>query len=179
MDDTKRLVDKYFAELIAYFENDQEMELRDLSNRAIESAALKQDKNLVDISIVSYALAKFMTKPHLFRSDQWDKFKQHILQELKKKTSLANILDAIIGDISGFDANLGNYARDVIEKARIKQASRVYALGISLKRAGELTGVSLSSLLDYVGATKIHDRPYTKTKSVVDRYKTTKRVLGE
>jgi len=179
MDDTKRLVDKYFAELIAYFENDQDMELRDLSNRAIESAALKQDKNLVDISIVSYALAKFMTKPHLFRSDQWSKFKAHILHELEGKKDFKTILDEIIEDVSSFDVNLGNYARDAIEKARIKQASRTYALGISLKRASELTGVSLSALLDYVGATKIHDRPYTKTKSVAERYRMTKKVLGE
>ena len=179
MGNVKQLVDKYFAELITYFRNDREVELRDLSNRAIESAALNQDKTLVDISLVSYALAKFMTKPHLFKSDQWSKFKAHILHELEGKKDFKIILDEIIEDVSSFDVSLGNYARDVIEKARIKQASRVYALGISLNRASELTGVSLSALLDYVGATKIHDRPYTKTKSVADRYRATKRALGE
>jgi len=179
MENVKELVDKYFARLIKGFENNQEMELREMSNQAIESAAISQDRTLVDISIVSYALAKLMTKPHLFKSEQWDEFKAHVLKELRKKKDLEEILKEIIEDVSRFDVDLGNYVSDVIEKTRIKQASRVYALGISLKRASDLTGVSLSALLDYIGATKIHDRPYTKSKSVMERYKTAKKVLGE
>jgi hypothetical protein len=179
MEDIKKLIDKYFAELIVDFENDREMELRELSNNSMESAAIRQDKRMVDISTVAYALAKLMSKPHLFKSDQWNRFKAHILQELRAKKSMGEALKRIIEDVNSFDIDLGNYVRDIIEKARIKQASRAYALGISLKQASELTGANFSSLLDYVGATKIHDRPFTKSKSIVDRYKLTKKALGE
>ena len=177
--DLRELIDRYFSELISNFREDKEIELREISNQAIESAAMNQNRVLVDISIVSYALAKLMTKPHLFHSDNWLKFKEHILRELEKKGDPDRILLAIIEDVSSFDIDLGNYARDIIEKARIKQASRAYALGISLKQASELTGVNLSALLDYIGATKIHDRPFTKSKSVIERYKAAKKALGD
>lgn len=171
-------IDEYFAKLSEHFGRNEEMELRELSNQAIEEATMSQNKTLVDISIVSYALGKLMTKPHLFRSEQWQTFKAHILEELGKKTEMGKILTEIIEDISSFDIDLGNYARDVIEKSRIKQASRAYALGISLKQASELTGVDLNELLDYIGATKIHDRPFTKSKNVAERYGAAKKALG-
>jgi len=171
-------ISSFFAELIANFENDNEMELRDLSNRAIETAVLSENKALVDLSLVSYSLAKLMSKPHLFKSEQWLKFKEHILEELRKKEDFGIILNYIIADVSSFDVNLGNYTRDVVENARIKQASRAYALGVSLRRASELTNVNLSALLDYVGSTKIHDRPFTKSKNVLERYNNAKKVLG-
>jgi hypothetical protein len=172
-------VDEYFSELIDDFDKDRDVELRDLSNRAIESAAFTEDRVLVHISIVAYSLGKLMDKPHLFKTDEWNKFKKHILEDLRRKKDLEIVLNEIITDVKGFDEGLGNYTRDVIEKARIKQASRAYALGISLKRASELTGASLSSLMDYIGATKIHDRPFTSSKSVRERYNNVKKILGE
>jgi hypothetical protein len=120
-----------------------------------------------------------MTKPHLFGSDQWKKFKAHILEDLRRKMDMEKILSEIQEDISSYDVDVGNYARDVIEKSRIKQASRAYALGISIKQASELTGADLSALLDYVGATKIHDRPFTKSKNVMERYNAAKKALGD
>jgi len=159
--------------------------LKKISNRAIEQAALTEDPDLVNISLISYALYKLVSKPHILKTEQWKRFVADIDEDFEEAIqlkgqgkSIKGILEKdIIADISEIDSALGNYARDIIEKARVKQASRIYAMGLSLDKAIYLTRADRFQLLQYIGSTVIHDRPYTKTKSVIDRYKKTKEIL--
>lgn len=159
--------------------------LKKISNRAIEQAAMTEDPDLVNISLISYALYKLVSKPHILRSDQWAKFVRDVDSDLEEAMKLRaegkpikGIMEKdIIRDISAIDSSLGNYAHDIMEKARVKQASRIYAMGLSLDKAISLTGADRFQLLQYIGSTVIHDRPYTKSKNVVDRYKKTKEIL--
>ena len=159
--------------------------LKRLSNRAIEQAALTEDADLVNISLIAYALYKLVSKPHILKSEQWKQFVEDVdgdLQEaieLKGKSKpIRELLEKdIISDIAEIDSAVGNYARDIVEKARVKQASRIYAMGLSLDKAISLTGADRFQLLQYIGSTVIHDRPYTKTQSVIDRYRKTKEIL--
>ncbi len=159
--------------------------LKKISNRAIERAALTEDPDLVNISLISYALYKLVSKPHILKTEQWEKFAEDVDGDLAEAIQLKSegkpiggILEKdIIVDISEIDSALGNYARDIIEKARVKQASRIYAMGLSLDKAISLTNADRFQLLQYIGSTVIHDRPYTKTKSVIDRYRKTKEIL--
>ena len=159
--------------------------LKRLSNQAIERAALTEDAYLVNISLIAYALSKLLSKQHILESDEWNKFVKDVDSDLEEAMAmkgggkpLEGILERdIIQDITQIDASLGNYVQDLITKSRIKQASRIYAMGLSLDKAISLTHADRFQLLTYIGSTVIHDRPYTRTKSVVDRYQTTKRIL--
>ena len=161
--------------------------LKKISNRAIEQAAMTEDADLVNISLISYALYKLVSKPHILKTEQWKKFVEDVDEDLGEAMQLKEegkpikgiLENDIIRDISEIDSALGNYARDIIGKARVKQASRIYAMGLSLDKAISLTDADRFQLLQYIGSTVIHDRPYTKTKSVIDRYKKTKEILEE
>ena len=107
-------------------------------------------------------------------------FQKQLIEHFKTITdeNIDKSLDIAIKDIQDFDKEAGNYIQDVIYKARVKQASRAYALGLSLGKAAELTGVEKSFLLSYIGVTKIHDMPFTQSKPAIERYKYLKEVLS-
>ena len=159
--------------------------LKRLSNQAIERAAMTEDRYLVNISLIAYAFSKLLSKQHILESDEWERFVEDVDSDLEEAMKmkeedkpLEGILEKdIIRDISQIDASLGNYVLDLIAKARVKQASRIYAMGLSLDKAISLTHADRFQLLSYIGSTVIHDRPFTRTKSVAERYKATKKIL--
>ena len=170
---TEERVDKWLRKLSTYLEQNNSLMLKDLSNHLIEQAVTTKDKRVVSLSLIAYGLSKLASKPHLVETKRWGQFKAHILkhlqEEIKKletKEHLAELLESIIKDVTDFDKDAGHYMFDIIQKARIKQASRVYAIGASLSKAAEVTDANERELLQYIGTTKIHDQPYTKTKKV-------------
>jgi hypothetical protein len=183
---TEERVDKWLKELSDYLEKDNVVGLKDLSNHLIEQAVTTKDKRVASLSLIAYGLSKLASKPHLVETKRWSQFKTHMLghleQEIKKpetKEHVEEILEDLIKEVTDFDKEAGNYIFDIIQKARIKQASRVYAMGASLSRAAEVTGASERDLLRYIGTTKIHDQPYTKTKKVTERYDVVKKIFEE
>ena len=116
----------------------QANQLKRISNEAIEKAVLTEDKELVDISLVSYALYKLLTKSHYQDSPEWVRLKEEVLECLEEcpPGELGRVLEEkIIQKIVKLDEAHGHYTHDLIDKARVKQASRVYAMGVSLETA--------------------------------------------
>jgi hypothetical protein len=165
------------------FEKRDVSALKDLSNKCIENAALTEDEGMVNLSLISYALSKLLSKPHFLQDPGWRKFESDISKDLEsllrngKKPRPSKVLRDVIDDISGMDASLGYYVRDVVEKARIKQASRIYAMGLSLSKAAELTKADKFMVYEYIGETKVHEGAFVSTKSILDRYKYARKVL--
>lgn len=178
------MVDDYLEQLAANLENENAFELRKLSNDLIEEAITSEDYRTVDMSLIAYALSKIMEKPHFVESKKWADFKKSLLshfreEETKERTieDVPHLLNDVLKHLSDFDRDAGNYATNVIEQARVKQASRLYALGVSLSKAADMTHVGKTELLGYVGMTRIHDRPFTQTKSLSERYKKAREIL--
>ncbi len=147
------------------------IELKDISNDAIRLAALKSSHLLSEVSLIAYSLHKLLTKVHIAESGKWDALRNEIGKDLGnalamiEKNDLKGFEKALHGVIEGIadvDSELGNYVQGTYDKARVKQASRAYSLGISLSRAAELTGADKKELLQYIGATKMHDEEAVK-----------------
>lgn len=182
--DLEKQVDAYLEVLINAFANHDSFKLRKLSNELIEKAVLEDAKQFVDLALVSYALSKLVRKQHFLENPKWDEFEKSLLYklrtEVKKPTTaqlMPEILSELMNEIKKFDEEAGNYVDDVIKQARVKQGSRIYALGFSLAKAAEFTGVSKAELAEYVGITKIHERPFTQSMALKDRYNLAKKVL--
>lgn len=183
---SEKEIDRYFEKIISSLKAEDSFSLRDMSNKLIEKAVLLEDSRFVDMSLICYSLSKLMKKPHVLGLKRWGEVKRKLIKDLseaKKKPETIKetdkILKIITADIFKFDKEAGNYLENVIDHARVKQASRAYALGLSLSKSASLTGVDKTRLLNYVGSTKIHDRHFVKTKSAKERYRTTKRIFGE
>ncbi|MEM4327213.1 MAG: hypothetical protein QXZ13_03555, partial [Candidatus Diapherotrites archaeon] len=91
-------------------------------------------------------------------------FKKHLKETIEK--------------IEEIDQNLSHYAKAMYEKAKIKQASTAYALGLSLSQAATLTGANKKELQKYIGITRIHDEePYKE--SIAERLSVLRNIIGK
>jgi hypothetical protein len=149
------------------FEKNDLVKLRQLSNNLIEEAAIKSDEILAQLSLISYSLQKLLSKPHIIEAQKWGQIRKTIIFSLKKASEhlrkknfneFKKELNGISEKVFEVDASMGNYVANIYEKAKVKQASRAYALGLSLMQSLSLTKAEEKDLLSYIGATKIHDR---------------------
>ncbi len=170
----------------AFLKNDS-FKLRQLSNDLIEEAALKSDKILAQLSLISYSLQKLLSKPHIIETEKWNKIKTRIdfslgnaTGSLRKKNfnEFKKELNNISKRVFEVDSSMGNFVANLYEKARVKQASRAYALGLSLRQSSSLTDANEKDLLEYVGITKIHDREKT-IKGINERKKMLEGIFNE
>ena len=157
---------KKLGALTEAFSAGRAQDLKRLGNNFIELAAERNDSALAALSVIAYALYKMLSKDHFVKSAQWPVISRNIRQALgsaEKSLGTGDLqafgaaAESAVKDIEGIDFELSNYARNIYEKARIKQASTAYALGLSLMQAAELTGAGPKELQRYIGFTKIHD----------------------
>jgi len=134
--------------------------LRTLSTDAISEAAFEGHRALILLGLVDYSLSKILSKVHY--SDVEEKFYIKIKKLLlaakagpKEKTikNLHEVADMIIA----LDTKEGNYEDNVMDKAKIKKAAKLYGQGLSLRRASELTGADPVQVINYIGGSKIHE----------------------
>ncbi len=86
-------------------------------------------------------------------------------------------LQKAVEDISKIDSEMSNYAIAVFDKAKTKLASTAYSFGLSLEQAAALTGAGRKELLNYIGATRMHDEAGVSL-GISERLKKLKEVLS-
>ncbi|MDO8627921.1 MAG: hypothetical protein Q7K42_05625, partial [Candidatus Diapherotrites archaeon] len=147
------------------FKDQEILELKKFSNKTIEEAALKNDKLLAEISLIAYALHKLLSKVHVIESMKWIRIRNAIFTSLDKSIFMLRAkkiakfeaeLGKISTNINNFDRDLGNFVQNVLDKAKIKQASRAYSAGLSLSQAAYLTNADKKSVQQYIGQTTMH-----------------------
>ena len=162
------------------------MELRGLSNRLIREASLRNDYAKAELGVIAYALHKMETKSHFVQSQQWNRIKQAILQHLHEGAEAArrenaqvlmDSLKQIIKNIRGIDDELGNYAQNIYDKAKVKQASLAYSYGLSIAQSAALTGTDQKELQSYIGFTTMPDEE-SEIKSIGERVKELRQLVG-
>ncbi len=134
--------------------------LRKISADTLSEAALEGHRELILLALVDYALSKIMSKVHY--SDLENKFYDQIIKHLQdareadKETMIAK-LEAVENLVIKLDEKEGHFVENLIDHARVKKAAKLYEQGLSLKRASDLTGADSAHVLDYIGASKIHE----------------------
>jgi len=173
------------SEMLRLFEEKKVFDLRGMGSRLIREAALGNDYAKAELGVIAYALHKIETKPHFMNSPQWIKIKQliatnfNIAKSAVDKGDEKQFMDAlkmIIKNIVNIDNELGNYAQNVYEKAKVKQASLAYSYGLSIAQASALTGADQKELQSYIGFTTMHDEE-PESKNITQRVMELKEIL--
>ena len=168
------------------FQNGNAMQLKEASNEATKEAVVGNDAVFAGIAVVSYSLSKLASKQHVVESNSWGKTKKAILDSLDRlavllrknnKDEFVNALNSFENEVRQVDEALGNYVRNIIEKAKVKVSSGAYARGLSLSSAAELTGADKTDLQNYIGITKIHDEEETRI-FMTERMKKIRRIFS-
>jgi len=164
-------------EVVKLFKQKRVLELRGLSNRLIREASIEENYAKAELGVIAYALHKLGTKEHISKSEKWQKVKQVITNDLSSAEYAASQnnskvfiqkLKSIVKHITSIDSELGNFAQNVYDKAKVKQASLVYSYGLSLAQSADLTGADKKELQSYIGFTKMSDEE-TEQKKISQR----------
>jgi hypothetical protein len=149
------------GQAIAAFQANDYHALGELSNHVIHDASIFQDDDSVSFAVLVYALSKVLQRcceekqscPQLAPMLQ----QAHDALAAGRDDDYRARVRQMIDELAKIDAKLKLYITEVMEKAKVKKASKMHEHGISLARTAELLGVSQWELQDYIGKTRIPD----------------------
>ncbi|MFA6048727.1 MAG: hypothetical protein WC792_02150 [Candidatus Micrarchaeia archaeon] len=145
-------------------------QLKELGGESAGTSFLREDGRFIAISVVAYAAAKFFEKPYIAQSNEWKKLILELDATLGKgvaalekgqEAEFAKYLDSAVAGMQGLSKSLGRFVVNVVDKARIKAATQIYAHGASLGAAAELGNVDKKELSNYIGQTTLSEKYQT------------------
>lgn len=163
----------------AVVKNDS-FELKNLSNKTINTSSLTQDSDNIAVAVIVYSLSKIVERQDYRQLPGWNSFYKKIILFLEKSSEdiekkeyekFRGDFKNIRGSIDNLSGKLKKYIKEVLRSAEINKASRLYEHGISMEQTANLLGITLYELADYVGKTGISDVPENKTMNTKERIK--------
>jgi len=140
---------------------------------------LIQDSGSITLAVLVYTLSKLIERNDHKRAKNWGNFVKKFnswmaLAESSIRTSetheYESYLEQARKSLASLSVNLKPYIQDVILKASINKASRVYEHGISLGKTAQLLGVTQWELSEYTGQKGAEESGY-HTLNVKERAK--------
>ena len=154
--------------------------LRDLSNKTIHSASTQQDAGSLITAVLVYSLSKLIERRDYVKIRNWEKLVDKLEGEFDCAIKAAiendegeyeNCLKEARKTLEDFSIDLKHYIHEVLRKAAINKASRLYEYGISLGQTANLLGLTTWELTEYSGQAKAADTKYNETMNVKARAK--------
>lgn len=162
-------------------EQEDTKQLRDLSDQTIHSASVYQHTDYILVAIIIYVLSKMVERKDKIKISNWQQFIKDINNLLalsisaiqRKKYSLfVRFLVKTKNYIENSSQDLRPMIQELLRKASINKASKIYEHGISLTKTTRLLGISPWELSEYIGEkenTAINLNKTLDVKSRVDR----------
>ncbi len=161
-------------------QNEDVLKLKDLSNQTIHSASTSQDEGSITIAVLVYTLSKLLERKEYMKIKNWNNFLKKFNSFLdlailslksQKPENYVYDLEKARKAITSISINLKPYIEEVIRKASINKASKIYEHGISMEQTARLLGITQWELSEYSGQTNVSDVNYNKTLDVKKRAK--------
>jgi hypothetical protein len=161
--------------------------IKELSNQTINTASLTQDVDNIAVAVIVYSIGKILERENYKTLQGWKAFYTLIISALDKSIKDVKAKDEVkfrrdfeqirtaIGKLSG---KLKEYVKEVLRKAQINKASRIYEHGVSMEQTAKLLGISMYELAEYSGKTGIHDVKGVKTMTARARIKLAEEIFG-
>ena len=156
------------------------LELKDLSNHAIEDVAVKKDIDLVAITVLLYSLYKIaegLQEKDYFGLRREIRAACTALQhnQFRKYNVCIKQLYALV---RANHARVKEHLQDVLQAARIKKGTILLQKGLSIGQAAGLMGLSNWDLQAYAGKTTALEHKHTETIPAKKRAQIAFRLFG-
>lgn len=159
-------------------EKDDVLKLQNLSDQTIHSASTEQHTDYILIAVLIYSLSKISSKRDTLKISNWhiilNKINKQIDQtiiavEKNDPIHLGKSLRRIKEILTGHSLAIEGIAMDVLRKASINKASKIYEHGISLSQTAKLLGITKWELSEYIGQKENPETKYGNTISIKRR----------
>ena len=153
--------------------------MRKINSRCIGETALRFQQPTYNYALVTYVLAKILSKPRYLKHEKARSSLVAVNNLLRSCEAQAKAAEydtlvltqgRILSAMERVDDQDRRFVKGILQKARLKIASTLYAQGISLGNASEITGSDKRELMLYAGQTMMFDRLHEK-KSIEGRMK--------
>lgn len=153
-------------------------QLRELSNQTINTASSHQDSASITIAVIIYTLSKLVEREDYKKLKGWDNFVKRFnatlnlaIKSLKddKLEFYEKYIDKARKIIESQSIALRPYIQDVLKKASINKASKIYEHGVSLEQTAKLLGITQWELSDYIGSKDLSEIKQTQTLDIRKR----------
>jgi len=155
--------------------------LRNLSNQTVHCASAHQDGGSILTAVLIYSLSKLIERRDYEKIKDWPQLTKKISALFTEAIKFAmqndekeyeDCLQRARKTLEGASIDLKKYIQEVIKKAEINKASRIYEHGISMGQTAKLLGLTTWELAEYTGQSKLNEARYTHTLSESERAKT-------
>jgi len=156
------------------------LKLKELSNQTIHSSCIFQHRGFILIAVLIYTISKLIERREGYEIENWNKFIKNFdsnldaaIKSLKKDDfdQYGRDLEIARKTIESISKEFKENIKEVLRKAQINKASRIYEHGISLEQTAKLLGITQWELSEYAGKTGIPDVKYAITLNVKKRAK--------
>lgn len=170
---------KILEETQEALKKDNSLKLKHLSDQTIHSVSAHQHTDYLIIATLVYALSKIIERKRTTEIKNWSSFVKRFnsdlssaikaLKDKNQKEFLRNLENAR-KNFTNISVNLKPMIQEVLRKASINKASRIYEHGVSLGKTSKLLGISQWELSEYIGQKAI-DPKYNRTINIKQRVK--------
>ncbi len=146
------------------FLNKNQKKMRKVNDIVLDEATIEFSPELYSLAVVSYALSKILSKPRYYQSQYREGFKRieqvlrHMLRVSRDRKKYRNALDNLEESILNLESADRRYVKSLMDKGKLKMAAILYAQGVSLGLASEVTNIPQQEIMDYAGKTMMFDR---------------------
>lgn len=160
--------------------------MRKINDRCISETAIKFSHHACLFALISYVLSKILAKPRYVKlgaSETHFASLQTMLLSCEQMAASANYSDLlscqgkILATIEKMDEVDRRFVKGILQKGRLKIASTLYAQGLSLGSAAEMTCTDKREVLLYAGQTMMFDRVREK-KNITRRMKELREIFS-
>ncbi len=170
--------------VLGAFKKRKQRSLRKLNDRILREAVVQFTKPLYRLAVLSYVLSKITQKPRFMRPE-YENALASIERTLKKAAESMGHKDAeVIRNFKAVEKAIFDlekrdrrYLIGLVQKGELKTAATMYAQGISLGVAAEMTGMEKQEIMDYAGDTMMFER-VKEEKTIQERVKMARRFIG-
>lgn len=155
-------------------EQEDTKQLRNLSDQTIHASSVYQHTDYILVATIIYALSKLVERKDKLSLKNWSQFIRDINSLLSlsinslqqnKHTQFIKFLSKTKRYIENSSPNLRPMIEEVLRKASINKASKIYEHGISLAKTTKLLGVTPWELSEYIGE---KENSQTKLNKTID-----------
>jgi len=160
--------------------------MRKINSRCVGETTLRFQQPTYNYALITYVLAKILSKPRYFRQGKGKELVSAVDKLLRdgeaaaKEADYATLLSTqgkMLSSMEKLDDEDRRFVKGILQKAKLKIASTLYAQGISLGNASEIAGADKRELLLYAGQTMMFDRLKEK-KSIEERMKELREIFS-
>jgi len=176
--DEKEHIINILTETKLALQTNNSLKLQHLSDKTIHSASIDQHTDSITIAIIIYTLSKIVSRRPYLKIKNWELFVKKINSSLSlgikslednNQKKFHKYLEETRKRISNISVNLKPYIIEVLRKASINKASKLYEHGLSRSQTAKLLGVTEWELSEYIGQKSIHEGPYNLTLNIKKR----------